>query len=406
MKTYLKKLFLGILCFGFIFGFGKITKSFAADEKADFKNAPKLSVVMPIYNVAPYLDEALRSIEKQTYKDMEIICVNDGSTDNSLAVLKDHAKKDKRIKIITQKNQGAGEARNVGLRAAVGDYLYFFDPDDVIAPYAMEKAVENLEKYDADASEFAYTEIDCKDYVDLSKHFYKEKPVKVIECDRARENPVQKIGYWPCMVWTRIYKRSFLIDNNLYFKKELRANEDILFNYFLKAHMRRLVKDSNICYFYRLRRPGSIMNSDYLILNKRAEGYLAIVHELILNKDKFKFPGGKEYLLSVTTHLMQGVLRLMDAGADRATYARRSYEEIWTNFAQKYKVKISKENKKRLDYFKKLATEKPNDKKAKKTNAKKQVAVAKKRFKKVAEKKQNGGVKKKAKGAKAATNKR
>ena len=397
MKTYLKKLFLGVLCFSSILGFGKIAKSFAVDEKAVSENAPKLSVVMPVYNVGPYLGEALDSIENQTYKDMEIICVNDGSTDNSLAILEKHAKKDKRIKIITQKNQGAGEARNAGLRAAVGDYLYFFDPDDVIVPYAMEKAVANLEKYDADAAEFAYTKIDCKDHVDLSKHFYKEKPVKVIECDGALENPIQKFGNWPVMVWTRVCKRSFLIDNNIYFKKELRTNEDILFNYFLKAHMRKLVKDSNVCYFYRLRRPGSIMNSDYLILNKRAEGYLAIIRELMLNKDKFKFPGGKAYLVSITTHLMQGVLRLMDVQTDRAKYARRAYEEIWTNFAQKYNVKISKESKKELDYLKKLATEKPTDKKGKRANAKKQVVRSKKKAKKVAAKKQYGGTKRKVK---------
>lgn len=397
VKVCSKRVFSLILSFCYVFCCCGFLYCFGVEEGVTSKSNPKLSVVVPVYNVAPYLDEALDSVENQTYKDMEVICVNDGSTDNSPEILERHAKKDKRIKIITQKNQGAGEARNVGLRAAVGDYLYFFDPDDVIVPYAMEKAVANLEKYDADAAEFAYTEIDCKDHVDLSKHFYKEKPVKVIECDGALENPIQKFGNWPVMVWTRVCKRSFLIDNNIYFKKELRTNEDILFNYFLKAHMRKLVKDSNVCYFYRLRRPGSIMNSDYLILNKRAEGYLAIIQELMLNKDKFKFPGGKAYLVSITTHLMQGVLRLMDVQTDRAKYARRAYEEIWTNFAQKYNVKISKESKKELDYLKKLATEKPTDKKGKRANAKKQVVRSKKKAKKVAAKKQYGGTKRKVK---------
>ena len=141
VKTHFKKLFLGILCFGFIFGFYGMAKPFAKDEKTGPEIASKLSVVMPVYNVEDYLDEALNSAENQTYKDMEIICVNDGSTDNSLAILEKHAKKDKRIKVINQENQGVSKARNAGMKAATGKYIYFFDSDDVLAPYIMEKSV-------------------------------------------------------------------------------------------------------------------------------------------------------------------------------------------------------------------------------------------------------------------------
>ena len=139
MKTYFKNLVLGILCFGFIFVFGKTAKSFAADEKVGSEITPKLSIIMPVYNVEDYLDEALNSAESQTLKDIEIICVNDGSTDNSLAILEKHAKKDKRIKVINQENQGVSKARNAGMKAATGKYIYFFDSDDVLAPYIMEK---------------------------------------------------------------------------------------------------------------------------------------------------------------------------------------------------------------------------------------------------------------------------
>ena len=91
---------------------------------------PKVSVIIPVYNVEEYLRECLDSIVKQTLREIEIICVDDGSTDNSLEILKEYAKKDNRITVITQKNLHAGVARNAGLAVAKGEYLSFLDSDD------------------------------------------------------------------------------------------------------------------------------------------------------------------------------------------------------------------------------------------------------------------------------------
>ena len=88
---------------------------------------PKVSVILPVYNVEAYLDEALYSLEKQTLKDIEIIAVNDGSTDNSLSILDKHALTDKRISIYSQKNKGLSGARNTGLNLCQGEYVYFMD---------------------------------------------------------------------------------------------------------------------------------------------------------------------------------------------------------------------------------------------------------------------------------------
>lgn len=375
VKVCFKRLFSLILsfcyvfcCCGFLYGFG-------VEEGAISKSAPKLSVVVPVYNVAPYLDEALDSVENQTYKDMEVICVNDGSTDNSPEILERHAKKDKRIKIITQENQGLSEARNVGLRAAVGDYVYFFDSDDVLAPYAMEKAIKNLEKYHADTSEFDHTSFNYKNHADLKKYTYKEKAVKVIECNGTVENPLEKFGCWPVMVWCRLYRRSFLIDNNLYFKKGLRTNEDVLFNYCMKASMRKMVKDNNIGYFYRGGRPGSIMNTDYKIINKRVDARLIMVHELGLNKDRFKFPGGKEYVLRLMLNLTYRIIRGLKNKADKSFYAGKAYKEIQAGFVDKYGVKVNEDGKKKLDDLKKwsegdFSEQKPETKKDKKQGKK------------------------------------
>lgn len=105
---------------------------------------PKISVVIPIYNVADYLPKCLDSVLMQTYGNLEVIAVNDGSTDNCLQILKDYAKRDKRVKIIDQKNQGVSAARNAGLDAANGDYISMPDPDDWLALGCYEKFVDVL----------------------------------------------------------------------------------------------------------------------------------------------------------------------------------------------------------------------------------------------------------------------
>ena len=91
---------------------------------------PKVSVIIPVYNVEKYLKQCLDSVVNQTLKDIEIICVNDGSTDNSLEILEEYAQKDNRIIIISQENQGQSVARNIALEKATGEYVGFVDSDD------------------------------------------------------------------------------------------------------------------------------------------------------------------------------------------------------------------------------------------------------------------------------------
>lgn len=102
---------------------------------------PKISVIIPVYNTEKYLRECLDSVINQTLTDIEIICVNDGSTDSSLQILQDYAQKDKRIIVLTQKNKGAGVARNLGLKNAKGEYVAFMDSDD---KYPEENILETM----------------------------------------------------------------------------------------------------------------------------------------------------------------------------------------------------------------------------------------------------------------------
>ncbi|MBE6901522.1 MAG: glycosyltransferase family 2 protein, partial [Ruminococcaceae bacterium] len=123
-------------------------------------NGIVISVVIPIYNAAGSLGRCLDCLLAQTHEALEIICVNDGSTDASADILEDHAKKDSRIRVITQRNSGAGAARNAGFEAATGKYVIFLDSDDIFEPDMLYSMAERLETTGADAAVCLYDAFD------------------------------------------------------------------------------------------------------------------------------------------------------------------------------------------------------------------------------------------------------
>lgn len=114
----------------------------------------EISVILPSYNAIDYLDESLNSIINQTFTDLEIICVNDGSTDNTLERLKEYAEKDSRIQVYTQENRGPGGATNTGLDKATGKYIYLMDADDILDLNALEELYNIMEQKDVDMAIF------------------------------------------------------------------------------------------------------------------------------------------------------------------------------------------------------------------------------------------------------------
>lgn len=117
---------------------------------------PKISVIIPVYNVEQYLPQCLDSLKNQILSDLEFICINDGSVDGSLDILQAYAAEDHRFVIINQKNRGQGYARNKGLEAASGEYIGFVDPDDWVEPDMYEQMYNLAEKYNADTVECNY----------------------------------------------------------------------------------------------------------------------------------------------------------------------------------------------------------------------------------------------------------
>ncbi len=369
MKSNLKKLFFLLTFLISIFGFYNFDHVYGINKNSIVKSTPILSIVMPVYNVAPYLDEALDSAENQTLEDIEIICVNDGSTDNSLEILENHAKKNNRIKIISQKNQGLSGARNTGMNAATGKYIYFFDSDDVMALYAMEKAVEKLEKYNADMLEFNVKRFEYNDTVDLSNFSYIDLPVKVCNWKKG-ENPFDTFNTKCVAVWTYVYRRSFLTKNNLEFKKGLRTHEDILFTWLVTPCLKKMVKDKNIGYFHRIHRPGSIINTDCKVNTKRLDGFIITIRELSLNRKRFKFRYSQEYLLRKMLWLSYDYVAEIQDKNQKSFYADKVYKEIWTNFAEKYRIIPDKNDKKQLNDLKKWSQDTQKNKKTREKSKK------------------------------------
>lgn len=120
---------------------------------------PKISIVLPIYNVEPYLERCLKSVVEQSYANLEIILVDDGSPDNCPAICEQWAAKDSRIVVVHKQNAGLGMARNTGIEHATGDYICFFDSDDYIAKNAIEELVRIVEKQEAEIITYGYANV-------------------------------------------------------------------------------------------------------------------------------------------------------------------------------------------------------------------------------------------------------
>ena len=172
----------------------------------------KISIIIPVYNSEKFLNKCLESIVNQTLKDIEIICINDGSTDNSLSILNSFAQKDSRVIVINQDNQGQSCARNAGLAIAKGEYIGFVDSDDWIDLDFYEKLYKAAKKYDADIAAAGMKRLrpyKWKYHLKIKNEEYTENTDrKFLLCDVPDK----------CYIWNKIYKSSELKNYNIIFE--------------------------------------------------------------------------------------------------------------------------------------------------------------------------------------------
>lgn len=175
---------------------------------------PKVSIVIPIYNSSRFLDQCLESIVKQSLKDLEIICVNDGSTDNSVAIVNRYAEKDNRIIIIDKKNTGYGHSVNQGMIQARGEYIGIIESDDFAELDMFEKLYEKANKYNVDVIKSNFYEYRTKPK-EVNNYIETLKPYGYDTVFKPEDK--QELFFTHSAVWSSIYKRDFMLKNDIWF---------------------------------------------------------------------------------------------------------------------------------------------------------------------------------------------
>lgn len=211
---------------------------------------PKASIVIPVYNADRYLDRMMKTILGQTYTNLEVICVNDGSTDSSLAKLRQYASRDERIVIVDQPNAGPSAARNNGIACATGDYLCFVDADDFVERTMMEKALSAAERYDAQVVIFGVDEY-CDDihmHLPFEHIIVKGKiPIGEVFCPRDVDNFfVNTVGF----TVNKLYRMDYLRSLDIAFPV-IGAHEDMPYSYAAMAAATRMFAIDEPLYHYR-----------------------------------------------------------------------------------------------------------------------------------------------------------
>lgn len=220
------------------------------------ENGELVSVIVPAYNVATLVEKCLYSLCVQTYRNIEIIVVDDGSTDNTGQICRDYAKKDSRIVVVTQENGGLSVARNKGMQVAHGNYYMFVDSDDYINHNMVSILYNNLQEYQADISMCDFLKIyeGEEDSTALISQDISLDQIGFYESKQVMEL-LWTLGQQTVIAWNKLYKKS--IFENLYFPVGLLHEDEYIIHHLLDR-CQRLVYDNRQLYYYLQRKEGSL----------------------------------------------------------------------------------------------------------------------------------------------------
>lgn len=274
---------------------------------------PKISVLMPIYNVERYLREALLSVADQTLRDIEILCINDGSTDDSCVIAAEFCKLDARFKLIDKPNSGYGASMNRGLAEAQGDYIAILEPDDIYEPTALETLYKAAQISDADVTKanywFYWSKPQPKDkLIQVVKPAWFEDAAQIehlavgslvigsnngdasdgIACMVADPYELPGIFFMIPSIWSALYKRSYLAEHNIRFLETSGASfQDLSFTFKVFAYTHKVCLVDAPILHYRQDNESSSVNDPkkaYCVIEELAE-IDAVVEALAVNND-------------------------------------------------------------------------------------------------------------------------
>ena len=299
----------------------------------------KVSVIIPVYNAEKYIKQCLNSVVNQTLKNIEIICINDSSEDNSLLILEEYSKRDGRILIVDNKeNIGGGFSRNKGLKVAKGEYISFIDADDWVENNMLEYTYNEAMGENLDLLLFL-----AKNFDDETKEIYENDYYNIRCWGKLMNNRIfrhdeveSSIFCLPVSPWLKLYKKEFLDNINAVFPKERVMHDNpFFFNVFLKAQRIKLIRK----YFYYRRRHESSL------INMREKWFWDIIPISNLIVDAFKknkvFDKYKESAINRKVFTIRSEYDKMDE-----KYQRKFFKEIVNEFS-----KISNDFNQWLDYL-------------------------------------------------------
>lgn len=325
---------------------------------AKLENTPDISVIVPVYNVEKYLEECLESIITQSFRNFEVICVNDGSTDNSMDILEKYAKKDPRISIYTHENVGLSETRNSGVRKAQGRYIYFMDSDDLLEKDALEVLYEKAGKNDLDVIYFDGTSFSdtnsCLEQVNVYKNYYtrkasyEEKVYKGAELLSLFESN-QEYRTSACL---QMVKKDFFEEQELWFARGI-LHEDNLFT-FSCLLMAKRAGYVNRSLFQRRVREASIMTNDKTFYNVYGYfyGYLRM-YELI---EKYSSLRKNIEALNILYRQLDYAKSIFAGLDEEEQYSYMVLEEFEKNLFKLYISDSVKYRKEKVEIYEKLQT--------------------------------------------------
>ena len=263
----------------------------------------KISIIIPVYNAEKFLNKCLDSLIEQTYKNIEIICVNDGSQDNSLKILKEYQEKDSRIIIIDKENEGVSEARNVGIRKSSGNYITFVDSDDWIELNTIELLYNTLLKEEVDVVRGNYFTNSSYEKVESIGKLNELENRKILTNDKDFvELVVNKLlnGRLPCYTVLLLIKKEKLLRTNL-FNKGIVYMEDTIFYNKLMNEIESIYFLETPTYHYLINPESCTKSTEFYIRNMYN---LLEVHKLIVNGiNEDKFEEKEERIKLITTQI-------------------------------------------------------------------------------------------------------
>ncbi len=257
-------------------------------------NRPKVSVILPVYNVGKYLRQSLDSLINQTLKDIEIICVNDGSTDDCYDILEEYKEKDGRIVVIHKENKGTGAARNDGLRIATGECIGFVDPDDWVKPNMFERLYNLIKEKDLDIAMCMPDGYNEKEGVMAPFPYFVDDNFKNIIDDRIFNWKDLSPFAYPMCVWNKLYTKELFDKNNIEFAEGLDFEDHkVIFGTLLTAEKIFFIREK--LYVYRYNREGSVLTDN----NRRLIDHIEIFNivENLMKKTKTFEPLKKDFLI-------------------------------------------------------------------------------------------------------------